>query len=395
MRCAYFDCFSGAAGDMILAALLDAGCPLEHLQQVVARLNVPDVALAAEKVNVHGLAATRVRVEIGEGARTAHRHLSHILKIIDAAGLEPGVAERAAGVFRRLAEAEAAVHATTVEKVHFHEVGANDAIVDIVCAAAALHHLGVERVFCSEVPTGHGSVTCDHGTMPVPAPATARLLIGVPLADCPEPGELITPTGAAILTSVSEAYGPIPGGFRAAAVGYGAGTRPGKTRPNVLRVLLGDLADESAEHDQVVVLEAQVDDATGQTLAYACQRLLDAAALDAWLTPILMKKGRPGHLLSVLARPQDADRLEALLLAETTTFGVRRYSATRRKLAREHIEVTTAFGPIRMKVGRRGGRVVRAWPEYEDCAAAARRAGAALQDVQQAALAAWRQRSSA
>lgn len=395
MRCAYFDCFSGAAGDMILAALIDAGCPLEHLQQVVARLNLPGVALAAERTQVHGLAATRVQVHVAEAAKKTHRHLSHILKIIDAAGLEPGVAERAAAVFRRLAEAEAAVHATTVEKVHFHEVGANDAIVDIVCAAAALHQLGIERSFCSPIPTGHGAVECEHGTMPVPAPATARLLMGVPLAECPEPGELTTPTGAAILTSVSETYGPIPGGFRAAAVGYGAGTRPGKTRPNVLRVLIGELADESAEHDQVVVLEAQVDDATGQMLAFACQRLLDAAALDAWLTPILMKKGRPGHLLGVLCRPQDADRLEDLLLAETTTFGVRRHASTRSKLAREAVEVETAFGSIRLKVGRRGGRVVRVWPEYEDCAAAARRAGAAFQDVQQAALAAWRRQPGA
>lgn len=391
MRCAYFDCFSGAAGDMILAALVDAGCPLEFLQDVVSRLNLPDVALAAEKVKVHSLAATRVRVEVGEAARKAHRHLAHILKIIDAASLAAPVAAHAAAIFRRLAEAEARVHATTVEKVHFHEVGANDAIVDIVCAAAAVEHLRLERIFCSPIPTGHGAVECEHGTMPVPAPATALLLTGVPLAECSEPGELITPTGAAILTTLAQGYGPIPRGFRLEAPGYGAGTRPGKTRPNLLRVMLGELAEHSAERDEIAVLETQLDDAPGQVVAHACRRLLEAGALDAYLTPITMKKGRPGHLLTVLCAPQDAERLADVLLAETPTFGVRRYDCSRTKLARDHVQVATPFGPIRVKVGRRDNRVIRAWPEYEDCAAAAQRNGAALQDVQRAALSAWAQ----
>jgi uncharacterized protein (TIGR00299 family) protein len=394
MRCAYFDCFSGAAGDMILAALIDAGCPLEYLQNVVSRLNLPDVSLTAERVKRNGIAATHVRVLVGPGAQVAHRHLPQIVKIIHAARLEPSVARRAVAVFERLADAEARVHGTTVEKVHFHEVGANDAIVDIVCAAAGLQHLGVERIFCSPVPTGHGTVECDHGVMPIPAPATALLLTNVPLAECPEPGELTTPTGAAILTAFSERFGQIPDGFRTRSVGYGAGTRPGKTRPNVLRLLLGELAAGTPEQDEVVVIEAQLDDATGQTLAYATQRLLEAGALDAWLVPIFMKKGRPGHLLCALAEPRHVTVIENVLLAETTTFGVRHYACTRSKLAREHIEVVTRFGPIRMKVGWRGDRLMRAWPEYEDCAAAARRTGAALQDVQHAAMHAWAQRDS-
>lgn len=389
MKIAYFDCFSGAAGDMILAALLDVGCPLEPLQQVVRALNLSGVALTAEKVKRGGIAATYVRVAVGPEAEKKHRHLHHITAIIDAAHLPISVAENAKRIFQRLAAAEAQVHATTIEKVHFHEVGAADAIVDIVCACAALHELGIEAVHCSAIPTGHGTVRCEHGIMPVPAPATANLLAGVPLAACDEPGELTTPTGAAILTTLSRSFGPPPE-MTIRAAGYGAGTREGQTRPNVLRVLLAESGGAAAdEREIVVVLEAQVDDAPGQVVAYAVERALAEGALDAYIVPIIMKKGRPGQLVTVLCRPGDAEKLEDVLFRETTTFGVRRAMLARRKLAREHVAVETPFGPIRVKVGRSGGAVVQAWPEYEDCAAAALRAGVALRDVQQAALAAY------
>lgn len=392
MKIAYIDCFSGVAGDMLLAGLLDAGVPVTLFQETIRRLNLPEVAFSSEKVKKQGFAATHVRVHVDPAFPKRHRHLHHIIKIIDAADLPTAVAEQAKRIFARLAEAEALVHSTTIEKVHFHEVGAADAIVDIVCAAAGFAHLGVGRIVCSPIPTGSGTVTCDHGVMPVPAPATAQLLRNVPIAACDEPGELATPTGVAIVSTLAAAYGPIPA-MTPTIIGVGAGTRDGKTRPNVLRILVGASAtgatNDEFEHDEVAVLEAQLDDCTGQNLAFAAEQLLAAGALDAYLTPIIMKKGRPGQLLSVLAASDDAARLEALMLRQTTTFGVRRSIATRTKLARTHATVETRFGPIRVKVGNAGGQTIRAWPEYEDCAAAALRSGATLSEVQQEALRAY------
>jgi uncharacterized protein (TIGR00299 family) protein len=394
MKVAYFDCFSGAAGDMILAACIDAGWPVEALDAVVERLGLAGVSVCARRVTQHGLSATQVLVQVEPGGAKGHRHLPQIEAIIERAGFEPRVAEPARRVFRRLAEAEAQVHGTSIERVHFHEVGAADAIVDIVGACAALAQLGVEAVTCSPVPTGYGTVTCEHGVMPVPAPATARLLCGIPLAACEEPGELTTPTGAAILTTLAGGFGPPPA-MTLTAVGVGAGTREGRTRPNILRVLLGETCDAAGtEIDLVEVLEAQLDDADGQALAYAAQRLLEAGALDVYLAPILMKKGRPGQLLTVLASPPEAARLEELILRETTTFGVRRHLCRRSRLGRERVAVPTRFGPIRVKVGLRGGERLRVWPEYEDCAAAAQRAGVDLREVQQAALRAWSERNA-
>lgn len=388
MKIAYFDCFSGAAGDMILGALIDAGCPIGVLQDMVARLGLPEVSLAAERVSRHGIAATHARVSVGPAAQKKHRHLPQIERILDDAGLSAGVVARAKDVFRRLAQAEATVHGTTPEKVHFHEVGAADAIIDVVGAAVALEALRVEAVECSPIPTGHGTLVCEHGVMPVPAPATALLLRDVPLAACDEEAELITPTGAAVLTTVARRFGPLPA-MRIRQVGHGAGTRDGKTRPNVLRVMIGDADEAAGGADTVTVLEASLDDADGQALAYAAQKLLDAGALDVAIVPIIMKKGRPGHVLSVLAPPAEAARLEALVFASTPTLGVRRYAAARSTLARRHATIETAFGPIRVKIGERDGRVLQVWPEHDDCAAAAERHQASLAEVRAAALAGW------
>lgn len=395
MYCAYFDCFSGISGDMALAALVDAGCPLDSLQRLVEQLGLPGVSVRYETVKPHGLTAGRVHVELGPQTGHKHRHLPHILEIIDRAKLAPRAAARAKAVFQRLAEAEAEVHGTGIEKVHFHEVGADDAIVDIVGVCVALEHLGVDRVCCSPIPTGSGTITCDHGVMPVPAPATARLLRGVPLQNVEEPGELTTPTGAALMTELAAEFGPLPA-MRLDAVGVGAGSREGKTRPNILRVLLGtsDAGDET-DADQVAVLETQIDDVTGQALANATERLLAAGALDAYIVPIIMKKGRPAQLLTVLSRASDAARLEDLIFEHTGTFGIRRQQATRRILARTIETVETEFGAVRVKVGRRSGRVVRAWPEYEDCARFASERGVTLFDVQQAALREWSRRTDA
>jgi len=391
MLLGYFDCFNGAAGDMILGALLDAGCPLSAMQRTVSSLGLPGVRLSAEKVRRRGLAATRAQVVVEPGAQETHRHLPDILSIIDAADLPPAAKENARRVFRRLAEAEAQVHALPVEQVHFHEVGAADALVDVLGACAGLAALGVERLVCSPIPTGSGTVTCAHGVLPVPAPATAHLLLGCPIAASDEPGELTTPTGAAILTTLAEGFGPLPE-MRLKAVGCGAGAREGRTRPNVLRLLLGESASgDEAEHETIAVLETQLDDVPGQVLGYACERLLEAGALEAYLVPIIMKKSRPGQLLTVLCRLSDAAAFESLILAETGTLGVRRQEVRRAKLARRHVSVRTSFGEIRVKLGSRGGQVVRAWPEYEDCAVAARRSGVPLHEVQQAALRAWAQ----
>lgn len=394
MKVAYFDCFSGAAGDMILAALIDAGWPVEALHAVVERLGLPGVSVCAGKVERGGLSAMQVLVRVEPACEKEHRHLSQIEAIIGRGVFEPRVADAARRIFRRLAEAEAQVHGTSVERVHFHEVGAADAIVDIVGACAALAQLGIESVTCSPVPPGYGTVACEHGVMPVPTPATARLLYGVPLAVCDGEGELTTPTGAAILTTLASGFGPPPA-MTLTAVGVGAGTREGSRRSNILRVLVGETcAAAGAEIDTVEVLEAQLDDADGQTLAYAAQRLLEAGALDVYLTPILMKKGRPGQLLTVLSSPPDVVRLEEIILRETTTFGVRRHPCRRSRLGRELVAVPTPFGPIRVKVGRRDGKCLQIWPEYEDCAAAAQRAGLSLREVQQAVLRAWSEQNA-
>jgi uncharacterized protein (TIGR00299 family) protein len=306
--------------------------------------------------------------------------LHHITKIIDDSSLSPSVKDKAKRVFTRLAEAEAKVHGTSVEKVHFHEVGAVDAIVDVVGAAIGVERLGIVRIICSPIPTGSGVVHCEHGVMPIPAPATADLLRGVPLAACEEPGELVTPTGAAIRTTRAESYGPTPA-MRIGQIGYGAGTREGQTRPNLLRLFVGDTAESSDEYDEVVVLETNLDDATGEQIAHAFEALFAAGALDVFIIPITMKKGRPGTLLSVIATPEHEAACEEALFANTTTFGIRRQTCKRSKLSRQSETVPTRFGPIRVKIGRRGGRILLVAPEYEDCAAAARKHSAALHDV--------------
>ncbi len=386
MTLAWFDCFSGASGDMILGALLDAGLSLDRLRDALAALRLSGYSLSAAKVSKQGLAATKFDVILAPDAPRPHRHLRHIREIIETAALPERVRDRAVRVFTRLAEAEALVHGTTVEKVHFHEVGAIDAIVDVVGACAALDALGVDRIVCSPIPVGSGAVRCEHGEMPIPAPATAILLRGVPLAACDEVGELTTPTGAAILTTLAESFGPLPA-VTIRAVGLGAGTRDGQHRPNVLRVLLGDAAPRGGDDgvDDVTVLETNLDDATGQVIGHLCERLLAAGALDVFTTAIGMKKGRPGTMITILARPADADALETLLFAESPTFGVRRSTARRTTLVRVHETVQTPWGPVRIKLGSRKGRCLSRTPEYEDCRRIAAQHGLPLRDVIDAA----------
>jgi len=388
MTIAYFDCFSGAGGDMIVAALLDAGANADELRARLAPFHEPTAhgfALHIEKIKKQGFAATRFHVDLNSEVKQPHRHLKHVVQIISAASLPALVAERAISIFTRLAEAEAKVHGSTIEKVHFHEVGAIDAIIDVVGAVTALNMLGVKRVICSAIPVGSGTIKCDHGIMPVPAPATAELLRGVPIASCDEVSELTTPTAAAILTTLADSYGPIPA-MNIRSVGYGAGTRDGITRPNVLRVLIGDAGESTNdfETDQVAVLETNLDDATPQAIGFCSERLLAAGAWDVFSVPIQMKKHRPGVMLTVLCAPDAVAAMQRIIFSETPTLGIRRRIENRAKLARRIETVQTEFGPIRVKIGE-ANDVRTVAPEYEDCKAAAMQHNVSLQAVMEAA----------
>ena len=386
MRIAYFDGFSGAGGDMIVSSLLDAGADATRLRSALDSIGLKGYALTIEPVVRQGLAATRFHVELDSRSKQPHRRLEHIVEMLNRSPLSDGVKEKAVRVFQRLAEAEAKVHGCTVEKVHFHEVGAVDAILDIAGAMLALESLDVERVICSPLPTGSGTIVCEHGVMPVPAPATAELLKGAPLADCDEPGELVTPTAAAVLTTLADTFGPIPA-MTLETLGYGAGTREGKRRPNLLRVLIGQ-ADDRSDTDEIAVLETNIDDASPQMVGHCFDRLLGAGALDVYTMPIQMKKSRSGLVLTVLCEERDTAAMERILFAETTTFGIRRHRVSRVKMRRSHLPVETPFGKIRVKVGRRDD-IETASPEYEDCRKAAGKYGVSLREVMAAAQVAW------
>jgi uncharacterized protein (TIGR00299 family) protein len=395
MTIAYFDCFNGAGGDMIVGALVDAGADGNELTEKLAGLGVGGYSLSIEKINKQGLAATRFHVQLDPAQKQPHRHLKHVLAVIEAAKLPASVKEKASAIFTRLAQAEAEVHGTTIEKVHFHEVGAVDAIIDVVGAVLALEMLGVTRVECSRVAVGSGTITCSHGVMPVPAPATALLLQGVPIEAGVEAGELTTPTGAAVLRSLSDSFGPIPS-MTTYATGHGAGSREGKYAPNVLRVMIGHPLDPDAvkqdadgtDTDTVTVLETNLDDATPQIIGYCMERLLEAGALDVFSVPIQMKKNRPGVMLCVMCEQGTEPAMEAILFAETPTLGIRQKWMMRAKLRRRQETVETPFGPIRVKVGEREGGLT-ATPEYEDCRVAAKRNNVPLQTVMEAARAAF------
>jgi hypothetical protein len=389
MKLAYFDCFSGASGDMILGALIDAGLDFAQLESELAQLGVSGYRLGASKITKQGIAATQFEVTLEDAGHQPHRHLHHIAKIIDDSRLSGTVKTRAKDVFGRLARAEADVHGTTIEKVHFHEVGALDAIVDVVGACIGLEMLGIDAIQASAIPTGSGTVKCDHGVMPVPAPATANLLKGVPLVGTDEMGELTTPTGAAILTTLCSGFGPLPA-MTIGAMGYGAGHRDGAHRPNVLRVLIGE-TDDIGQTDEIAVLEANLDDVSGEIIGHACDLLMLAGALDVFTTPIFMKKGRPATMISVLAEPEKVAALEEVLFRETTTFGIRRTSARRAKLHRTHATVQTRYGEVRVKVGSRAEANPIASPEFEDCRAAAVRHQVPLREVMAEAVRAWHQ----
>lgn len=379
MRVAHFDCFSGVSGDMTLGALIDAGVDAAAVVGAIDSLGLP-IKIEVEKVRKGGFAATQVFVEAPE--EHTHRFLPDVEEILGRGRLTPKQRELALRIFRRLAEAEAAVHGLPIEKVHFHEVGALDSIADITGAAVGLDLLGVERFTCRSVPTGAGMVQCAHGLMPIPAPATAELLKGVPLAPSSIKAELTTPTGAAILRSVVAEWVETPV-MTVERIGHGAGRREFVDQPNLLRLFVGtsDAPMADTESDQVWVLETNLDDVPAEVVGYCFEQLLAAGALDVYATPIQMKKDRPGVLLSVLASEAVLPALEAILFRETGTFGVRRYPVQRRKLRREVRTVETPWGPVRGKRGWRDGQPAVFTPEYEDCARVARLHGVALREV--------------
>ncbi|MDE2507507.1 MAG: nickel pincer cofactor biosynthesis protein LarC [Planctomycetota bacterium] len=384
MRIGYFEGFSGISGDMTLGALVDAGVDPAALQTAVASLGLP-CSLQFETVRRAGFRATYARVEAPH--EHAHRHLHHIEAMIDKSSLTPRQNELARRIFRRLGEAEAAVHGIDIQKIHFHEVGAVDSIIDIVGAAVGLDLLGVDRFESSPLPTGRGSVRAAHGLMPIPAPGTAELLKGVPLAASAIEMELTTPTGAAIVTTVAESFGPLPA-LTIEAIGLGAGTRDIPGQANILRLFVGRISEPAAS-DRVWVLETNLDDLPGEVVGYATTRLLAAGALDAYVTPIFMKKNRPGVMVSVLCDEDKIPVLEEILFRETTTLGIRRYAVSRHKLKRRAAEVETSFGPIKGKLGWIEGRPATFSPEFDDCARAAATHGVPLREVQDAALAAY------
>ncbi len=372
MKLCYFDAFSGISGDMTVGALLDAGADWTALEAALKSLQL-DAEYRVEKTKRKGIAASKFSVQFTEQKK--HRHLPHIEKIIENGGLSTKVKENALAVFRRLGQAEAKSHSVPVEKVHFHEVGAVDSISDVVGACVALDLLGIDEVRSSQINVGSGTVNTEHGTLPVPTPATAELLKDFPVYSAGPQSELTTPTGAALITTLASGVGALPA-IRVLSQGFGAGDKDFPQQANVLRVLIGERTD-AAEVTTVTVLEANIDDSSPQVLGYTMERLFAAGALDVTLTPIFMKKNRPGTMVSIIAAPETAENLAAILFAETTTLGVRTYSADRRVLARHFAEVETAHGKVRVKYTDTGSFA----PEFDDCRSLAESRGVPLRTI--------------
>lgn len=362
MIIAYFDCFSGISGDMILGALVDAGLPLEVLRAELSKLKLKGYTLSAEKTQRHALSATKIDVALTEDQPA--RHLKDIVSIIEESTLIDDIKVASKNIFMKLAQAEAKVHNSSPEKVHFHEVGATDAIVDVVGAVCGLEHMGVQQIYASPLRIGTGFVQSQHGTLPVPAPATVELIKNIPTDRTQIKSELVTPTGAAILTTLAHSFHDVPL-FASEKVGYGAGTRELQEIPNLLRVEIGH-KQASLEEDQSVVIETNIDDMNPEIYSHLMDKLLTEGAQDVYLSQVIMKKSRPGILLSVLVEPGTVHRMSSLILQETTTLGLRIYPVNRLKAKRKTVHITTEYGPVQVKVAEIDGHR-RATPEYDDC----------------------------
>jgi pyridinium-3,5-bisthiocarboxylic acid mononucleotide nickel chelatase len=388
MRLAYLDCVGGLAGDMFLAALLDAGADGERLQALPEALGIHGADVLVTREERHGIGALHVEIRAGDDA--PYRNLATIRDLLEQAALDAYVRGRALEVFERLAGAEAAVHGVAVEDVQFHELGAVDTVMDVCGVVALLADLGVEALRCSPLPTARGLARTAHGRLPLPAPATLELLKGAPLTGVEEEGELVTPTGAALASTLASGFGALPT-MTLERIGYGAGTRDTAERPNLVRVLVGEAlaAGPSAE---VSLLETNLDDLLPELVPDAVERCLAVGALDVWTVPAQMKKGRPGIVLSALARPGDEAAVAGAILEETSALGVRVGRLRRYELEREETSVRVGGERVRVKLGRLDGRLVNVAPEHDDCAAAARRLGRPVKSVWAAALAAAQER---
>ncbi len=410
MKLLYLDCIAGISGDMFLGALLDLGVSEDRLRKELGKLDLHDYRLSSSRVLKQHISATKVDVmekapAVPRSGAIAHDHphrgYSEIIAMIEKSALSAGVKKRATRLFRRIGEAEAKIHGISLEQVQFHEVGALDSIIDIVGACVAVEMLGVAGIHASPPPLGSGFVDTAHGRFPIPAPATLELLKGIPTQSSTERCELVTPTGAAILAEFCTEFGPMPA-MAVEKIGYGAGSRNLEKTPNVLRAIVGEgtrrrqgfggqesksrsTSKSEVESDTVAVLETNIDDMNPQLFGDVMERLLAAGALDVFLTPVQMKKNRPGTLFTVLCDVDRVEQMTGLLLSHTTSFGVRIHHAQRRKLAREIVTVKTRFGEIEVKIGRLGGKIVSRSPEFESCKRAAAKAGVAIKDVQQEA----------
>jgi uncharacterized protein (TIGR00299 family) protein len=398
MKILYFDCFNGAAGDMVLGAFLDAGLPVEALREALGSLGVADYEVMVDRVRRAGVTAAKFRLLEKVPAAAPHHHHHHphrsvqeIHSLIDRSSLSAPGKTRAKTLFDRLAAAEAEVHGVPVDRIHLHEVGALDSIIDVVGAVFAFEWASADRVVVSPLNVGAGMVQSAHGTFPVPAPATLRLLGDAPTYSSGTSAELLTPTGALLLTSYASEYGPLPA-MRVQRVGYGAGDRDFASTPNVLRLVVGEAFDGQGT-ERLVVLQCEIDDMNPQLFGPLMDRLYAEGALDVFYTPVQMKKNRPGTLVTVLTAPERREALSALVFRETTTIGIRYHEVMRERLDREVIVVDTSLGPIRFKVARLGGKIVNAAPEFDDCERVARERSLAIKDVQAAAQKAWLERS--
>ena len=382
MKIAYFDCFAGASGDMILGSLLDTGLELAQLKAELAKLHLTHYDLKAEKVVKKGVGGCQALVMVDEAHHHHHhRNLADIKNILAHSDLEDSIRKKSIAIFTRLAEAEAKVHQTAIEKIHFHEVGAMDAIIDVVGAVAGIAALGIQKIFCSPLHLGSGTVECAHGTLPVPAPATAELVKGKPVYSTGVVGELLTPTGAAILTTLASDFGPMPA-MSVEKIGYGAGTSE-PAIPNLLRVMIGQTAEDvkDVEMEQAAVIETNIDDMNPQIYDYIIKKILKMGAMDIFLTPVQMKKNRSGTLLTIICQPQRVDEFSDFLLRETTTIGLRWRIDNRIKAHRTIQAIQTQYGAINFKVAKIGHRTINVAPEYEDCKRAALESGVPLKQV--------------
>ncbi|MCK5564672.1 MAG: nickel pincer cofactor biosynthesis protein LarC [Planctomycetes bacterium] len=388
MRIAYFDCFAGAGGDMIAGAMLDAGVDAQFLKDQLDSLGIEGLEIAITRVSKCGIEAVKFTPVAAEAKK--HRHLKDIVELIENSSIADAAKERAVKIFGMLAEVEAEIHNTTAEKIHFHEVGAADSIVDVVSACVGIFALGVEKVYCSAVSVGAGTVKCDHGVMPVPAPATAEIVrrAKMPVRTGPAEVELLTPTAAAILAEFVTEFGAMPA-MQIESIGYGAGTYDSCEFANTLRLLVGTASEDETQSDSVCLLETNIDDATGEVMGFVMEGLFERSALDVFCDPIQMKRNRPAVKLSVLCKIEDVGKIEEYIFGQGVTSGIRKQIVKRAKLEREFVTVQTRYGAVNIKVGFYNGKEVIAKPEYSECAKIAKEQNIGIKSVMSEAMSAY------